>query len=144
MAQTSPYSTRFKVIASLVAAAAIALFAVAILTLSGNKDQGLSADNAKVVDALIPAANTQVPQQSSVGIDLVAGWDGVLRINGVEIPEDELVKTPQTWLIIFTPGDGKAVEEFETGRNCVTAVIWPIADGRGAADRQVPWCFEVV
>jgi len=144
MAQTSPYSTRFKVIASLVAAAAIALFAVAILTLSGNKDQGLSADNAKVVDALIPTANTQVPQQSSVGIDLVAGWDGVLRINGVEIPEDELVKTPQTGLIMFTPGDGKAVEEFETGRNCVTAVIWPIAEGRGPADRQVPWCFEVV
>ena len=144
MAQTSPYSTRFKVIASLVAAAAIALFAVAILTLSGNKDQGLSADNAQVVDALIPAANTQVPQQSSVGIDLAPGWDGVLQINGVEIPEDELVVTPQTGLIMFTPGDGKAVEQFDTGRNCVTAVIWRIEDGRGTADRQVPWCFEVV
>jgi len=144
MAQTSPYSTRFKVIASVVLVAAISLFVVAFLTLSGNKDQGLSADNAKVVDSLVPTPNTQVPQQSSVGIDLVAGWDGVLRINGVEIPEDELVKTPQTGLIMFTPGDGKTVEQLEAGRNCVTAVIWPIADGRGPADRQVPWCFEVV
>ena len=144
MAQTSPYSTRFKVIASVVLVAAISLFVVAFLTLSGNKDQGLSADNAKVVDSLVPTPNTQVPQQSSVGIDLVAGWDGVLRINGVEIPEDELVKTPQTGLIMFTPGDGKTVEQFETGRNCVVAVIWRLQDGRGTADRQVPWCFEVV
>src|SRR4029453_8604994 len=80
MAQTSPYSTRFKLIASAVLAVAISLFVVAFLTLSGNKNQGLSADNAKVVDTLIPAANTQVPQQSSVGIDLAAGWDGVLRV----------------------------------------------------------------
>jgi hypothetical protein len=144
MAQTSPYSTRFKVIAVVVLTVAISLFVIAFLTLSENKDQGLSADNAEVVDALIPAANTQVPQQSSVGIDLAVGWDGVLQINGVEIPEDELVVTPQTGLIMFTPGDGKTVEQFETGRNCVTAVIWRIQDGRGTADRQVPWCFEVV
>jgi hypothetical protein len=144
MAQTSPYSTRFKVIAVLVLTLAISLLVLAALSLGDNQDQGLSADNAPVVDALIPAANTQVPQQSSVGIDLAVGWDGVLQINGVEVPEDELVVTPQTGLIMFTPGEGKTVQQFQTGRNCVTAIVWRIADGRGVADRPIPWCFEVV
>jgi len=44
MAVTSPYSTRFKVIAIVVLTVAISLFVVAFLTLSENKDQGLSAD----------------------------------------------------------------------------------------------------
>jgi len=144
MAQTSPYSTRFKVIATLVLTLAISLLVLAALSLGDNQDQGLSADNAPVVDALIPAANTQVPQQSSVGIDLAVGWEGVLQINGVEVPEDELVVTPQTGLIMFMPGEGKTVEQFQTGRNCVTAIIWRIADGRGTADRPIPWCFEVI
>ncbi len=79
-----------------------------------------------------------------MGIDLVVGWSGTLVINGVEIPPDELVTTPEIGLIEYTPGEGKAVEQFQAGQNCVTAIIWPLAQGRGPADRQIPWCFEVV
>ena len=144
MAQTSPYSTRFKVIAVLVLTLAISLFVLAFNVLANNENPGISADDAQVVEDLIPDGGSQVPQQSSVGIDLVVGWEGVLQVNGIEIPEDELVITPQTGLIMFTPGAGKTVEAFETGQNCVTAIIWPISDGRGPSDRPIRWCFIVV
>ena len=144
MAQTSPYSTRFKVIATLVLTLAISLLVLAALSLGDNEDPVLSADDAQVVEALIPRRDSQVPQQSNVGIDLVVGWSGTLVINGVEIPPDELVTTPEIGLIEYTPGEGKAVEQFQAGQNCVTAIIWPLAQGRGPADRQIPWCFEVV
>jgi hypothetical protein len=145
MATTSPYSTRFKLVASAVVAVAIVGLIIAFSTLnSGNKDPVLTAGNAQMVENLIPRRNSQVPQQSTVGIDLVTGWTGVLQLNGVEIPQDQLQITPQIGLIEYTPGPGKEVEEFRTGQNCVTAVIWQISDGRGVDDRNITWCFQVV
>ncbi|HEY3000203.1 MAG TPA: hypothetical protein VGJ43_16590 [Acidimicrobiales bacterium] len=142
---TSPYSTRFKLVAAAVIAVALVLIGVAFSALSNSEDDPvLTEADAKVVDNLIPRRNAQVPQQSSVGIDLAVGWSGTLVVDGTEIPEDELQVTPQIGLIEFTPGPGKAVEEYQAGQNCVTAIIWRIADGRGVADRNIPWCFQVV
>jgi hypothetical protein len=145
MAGSSIYSTRFKIGAVVVLAIAITLFGVAIRSFDdGGDDPVLSESNSAVVENLIPRRDAQVPQQSNVGIDLVTGWDGVLVVNGVIIPEDQLQVTPEIGLIEFTPGDGKAVEELEPGQNCVSAVIWKISDGRGVSDRTIPWCFDVV
>jgi hypothetical protein len=145
MANSSVYSTRFKIGAVVVLAVAITLFGVAIRSIGGGgEDPVLRGGDAAVVENLIPRRNAQVPQQSNVGIDLVTGWAGTLVIGGVEIPADQLQVTPEIGLIEYTPGDGKAVEELAAGQNCVSAIIWRIADGRGVADRTIPWCFEVV
>jgi hypothetical protein len=144
MAQTSPYSTRFKIAAAAVVAVAGVLFFVAFTSLGDDDDPVLSQGDQQVVENLIPRRDAQVPQQSSVGIDLVTGWAGALAINGVEIPEDELTLTPEIGLIMYTPGEGRSVEALQSGQNCVNATIWRIADGRGVSDRSIPWCFEVV
>lgn len=145
MATSSPYSTRFKIGAAAVLAVAITLFGFAFWAYdSGEDDPVLEGSDDAVVERLIPRRNAQVPQQSTVGIDLVTGWDGVLVVEGVEIPADQLVRTPEIGLVEFTPGEGRAVEELAAGQNCVTAVIWSLRDGRGVADRSIPWCFEVV
>jgi hypothetical protein len=128
---TSPYSPRFKVIAVIVLALAIAAFVAA--------NQATN----ETVEQRIPAPGSQVPQQSTVGIDLLSGWEGTLQLNDVEIPMDQLKLTPELARIEFTPGDGKVVEELQAGLNCVKAVVWPIPEGRDAA-RQIPWCFTVV
>ena len=145
MAETSPYSTRFRVIAALVFAVAVALLVIAVIGLDeGNEDPVLQGGDRAVVENLIPRRNAQVPQQSSVGIDLVTGWDGTLVVDGIEIPRDQLVLTPEIGLIEFMPGPGKAVEELASGENCITAIIWRVSDGRGVDDRTIPWCFDVV
>lgn len=145
MATPPVYSTRFKLAAAAVVAVAAVLVAVAVRMIDdGGDDPVLRGGDAAVVENLLPRRNAQVPQQSNVGIDLVTGWEGTLVIDGTEIPEDELQVTPEIGLIEFTPGDGRAVEELDPGRNCVSAVIWRISDGRGVDDRTIPWCFEVV
>ena len=145
MARTSVYSTRFKIGAAAVLAVAAAAFVLAFLAFQdGNEDPVLQGGDSAIVEALIPRRDAQVPQQSSVGIDLATGWEGTLLVNGVEIPVDQLTLTPELGLIEFTPGEGKAVAELESGQNCVSALIWRIQDGRGVADRTIPWCFDVV
>ncbi|HKY66633.1 MAG TPA: hypothetical protein VJM49_09700 [Acidimicrobiales bacterium] len=139
------YSTRFKIVAALVITVAVGLLAYAIVGIDdGGEDPVLRGGDEAVVENLIPRRNAQVPQQSNVGIDLVTGWDGTLVIDGVEIPRDQLQLTPEIGLIEFTPADGAAVDQLDSGRNCVSAVIWRVADGRGVDDRTIPWCFEVV
>lgn len=145
MAQPDVYSTRFKVVAAVVVAVAAGLFTLAVLALDeGGDDPVLRGGDEAVVEDLIPRRDAQVPQQTSIGIDLVAGWDAALVVDDVEIPRQELQLTPEIGLVQFTPGPGRAVEELRPGRNCVTAVIWQLAEGRGADDRRIPWCFEVV
>jgi hypothetical protein len=144
---TSPYSTRFKVIAVIVLALAIAAFVAAYLVTSDEGDDALGtsgdAIGNKIVEQRIPAPGSQVPQQSTVGIDLLSGWEGTLQLNDVEIPMDQLKLTPELARIEFTPGDGKVVGELQAGLNCVNAIVWPISEGRDAA-REIPWCFTVV
>jgi hypothetical protein len=145
MAETPVYSTRFKVAAVAVLAVAITLFVLAIGAFEdGGDDPVLQGGDAAVVENLIPRRDAQVPQQSNVGIDVQTGWEGTLVIGGVEIPRGQLQITPEIGLIEFTPAEGMAVEELATGQNCVSAVIWKISDGRGVADRTIPWCFDVV
>jgi hypothetical protein len=144
---TSPYSTRFKVIAVIVLALAIAAFVAAYLATSDEGDDALGtsgdAIGNEIVEQRIPAPGSQVPQQSTVGVDLLSGWEGTLKLNDVEIPMDQLKLTPELARIEFTPGDGKVVDELQAGLNCVKAIVWPIPEGRDAA-RQIPWCFTVV
>lgn len=145
MSSAPVYSTRFKIVAALVLTAAVGAFAFAYTSASeGDDDPVLSSGGADYVEQLIPGRNEQVPRQSRVGIDLVTGWDGVLVVNGTEIPQDELTVTRELGLVEFTPGEGRAVEELPGGTNRVTAVVWPIAEGRDQGARNVSWTFQVV
>jgi hypothetical protein len=146
MSSTPTYSTRFKVLAALMLALAIAAFVGAYFTFTETGEDPVlsSGGQDEFVEALIPARDSQVPQQSRVGIDLATGWTGVLVVNGVEVPEDELDVTPELGMVEFTPAEGRAVEQLEGGRNCVTAIVWPLSEGRTEGAENVQWCFEVV
>ncbi|HEX6419944.1 MAG TPA: hypothetical protein VFZ77_15695 [Acidimicrobiales bacterium] len=145
MPSSPVYSMRFKVLAAAVVALAAGVFAAAFLSLDeGDDDPALSGGEDAVIEDLIPGRDAQVPRQSRIGIDLATGWGATLVIGGVEIPEDELDVTPELGLVEYSPGEGKTVEELQPGPNCVSAVIWRLSEGRGVADRTVPWCFEVV
>jgi hypothetical protein len=65
-------------------------------------------------------------------------------VNGVEIPEDQVdaADLASTGVLTYTVGDGKAVEEFEAGQNCVTAIVWRFEESRDDS-RNISWCFNV-
>lgn len=96
------------------------------------------------VEVLVPPQGAQVPRQSEIGIDLAPEWTGVLQINGVEIPEDQLRRVPAQNQVFFTPGPGQEIEELPPGAVEVVALIWrPVAgETRDDAD-TVRWTFRV-
>lgn len=96
------------------------------------------------VERLIPPRGSEILRQEAVGVDLRPGWTGVLIVNGTEIPEDQVdaADLASTGVLTYTVGEGRAVEEFDAGENCVTAVTWRVAETRENS-RTVSWCFNV-
>jgi hypothetical protein len=94
------------------------------------------------VERLIPARNSEILAQESVGIDLAPGYTAVLSLNGVEIPEDQLNRRAGINEILYRPREDGAAVEYDAGENCLVASVWPVAGTRAEA-RPVSWCFNV-
>jgi hypothetical protein len=119
--------------------------ALAILGFGFTRDQGregTAASGGDAVEALIPAADSEVLSQNTIGVDLAPGYTGELSINGAAVPDDELADDRQTFQILYQPSDESALGTLPAGENCAQALIWPIAEGRESA-RTVSWCFNV-
>lgn len=82
-------------------------------------------------------------RQSRIGIDLVTGWTGVLVVNGIEIPEDQLDRNGPLNQVFFTPGEGKEIERLAPGAVEVTALIWRLVGETRDDARSVVWRFRV-
>ena len=95
----------------------------------------------EIVERVFPARDSEVLRQQQVGIDLGARYTGVLIVNGIEIPETQLIRQPALNQVFFQPTDGYAVEELLPGRNCVIALVWRVTESRDES-RSVDWCFE--
>lgn len=117
---------------------ATAIYAIAKVS---GRDSARSMSSA--IERVIPTEGDKILQQDPVGIDLVAGYDAELQLNGIQIPEDELDRTPQLDLIEFTPAPGKSVEQYKPGQNCALVTYWPLAQGREQYS-TFSWCFTVV
>ena len=93
-------------IAALAGAAAILL----ALFLADTDDNDVTVTGNAAVDELIPPRNAEVLSQETVGIDLAAGYDARLIINGVEIPPGEIRHLPNLNRFTFRPDQGKVIE----------------------------------
>jgi hypothetical protein len=150
MAEPAPtpplYSTKGKIaIAVLLAIAAAGLFLAYTRTDTGPPGEDVVTSGGVPLDGfgVRPQRNAEVLSQPEVGIDLKPGWEAVLAVNGVEIPPTDVRTVPPEFQVFFTPGEGRAVEEFSAGRNCVTATYWRSADGRTDDSPTYTWCFDV-
>lgn len=97
-----------------------------------------------VIEQVSPRANAEALQQQEVGIDLAPGYEGALILNGTTIPTEQLRLVPEQNQVFFAPGPDRAFASLPSGRNCVTAIVWRSAEGRGtASDLTFSWCFDV-
>ncbi|HEX9684038.1 MAG TPA: hypothetical protein VGA13_13220 [Acidimicrobiales bacterium] len=120
------------------------LAAVGLLIIAGTTaDTGPKVTSTvAAVERLIPERGALAVRQARVGIDLAPGFTGVLIVNGVEIPEDQLERIEALNEVYFQPREEREIEAFEPGRVCVTAEYWPAIEGRDAS-RSIQWCFDV-
>lgn len=104
---------------------------------SGGADDIAISGGDNAIEVLIPGRNAQTLSQSEVGIDLAEGWTGTLILNGEELRDDQIDRVDALNQLLYRPPDG-----LESGRNCVTAVVWRVDETRDQG-RNVEWCFEV-
>jgi hypothetical protein len=111
---------------------------------TGDGSDDVAVSESGPIERLIPARGSEILAQEAIGVDLRPGWTGVLVVNGIEIPEDQLDTANLASLgqILYTTGEGKAVEAFAAGENCATAITWR-ADESRANSRTTTWCFNV-
>jgi hypothetical protein len=109
----------------------------------------------------------RVPSQTEVFVDLLAGYTGVLVIDGVELktvdpndPNDpnaqavpavngQEVKLPATTIyergnatLTFVPTKGALIQSFTQGTHTATVIYWKILESRAHAQTYT-WTFSV-
>jgi hypothetical protein len=110
----------------------------------------------------VPEAE-QALSQSSVFVDLLPGYTGILIIDGVELetvnvsaladdqvePGEQVsipaatVYEPGNATLTFTPGSSAPITEFAEGEHRVTLLYWPNDETRERA-RHFTWTFNVI
>lgn len=151
-------------VASLVIASGLILVIFGVTTaLTGN--DGI--DRPDAIESLQPVENAvQVLQQERVVVDLQAGYEARLVIDGIELPttiigqsdvdpfdqaepgqQVELptsaVFDPGNAIISFQPVEGALIESFDQGLHEARVIFWRIEDGPEQA-RSYRWEFNVV
>lgn len=140
---------------------AVCLVAIGVaLSLAVTGDEG--AHLPEHIESIEPVAGaTQTPAQASVIVDLVAGYEGVLVIDGLELETVNLgdlrdeatpgqqVSLPPTTVyepgnatLTFDPSPESSITAFSQGRHVVQVIYWETVQGRGSA-RSYTWSFEV-
>lgn len=149
---------RLVILVLLVAAAGF----VVVAARSGGGSEGEGNDVAVV--AYDPQPGGQVARQAPVGVELEPGYDGRLTINGVPIPEEQMVGAIEPGsesdlnrpanqrdlgprpnnknLVKFQPGPGKAITEYDTGDVQITVELWKVSSGRDEA-RTITYTIKV-
>ncbi|HJM28167.1 MAG: hypothetical protein QF596_06240 [Acidimicrobiales bacterium] len=127
--------------------------------LSSQDSTDIRVEGNPVIESLLPEPGSEVLRQSFVGIDLISGYEAELVINGVPIPPDQInvlrdadnpresAQTSGSFgstlnRFLYQPLEGRAVPELLGGRNCVSAVYWPLSDPEKR--ETIEWCFTAL
>ena len=106
MADTSPYSTRFRIVAALVFAVAVALLVFAVIGLDEGSGRpgapGRRPRRGREPDP--PAATPRCPSSRASASTSWPGGTAALVVGGSRSPRTSCVLTPEIGLIEFTPG----------------------------------------
>ncbi len=86
-----------------------------------------------------------IPQydRSRIYARLADGYTGVLDVNGVEIPEDQLDRREGLSAIGYTPGPDTETGALRAGQSCARVIYWPITQDRSEGVDSYRWCWTV-
>jgi hypothetical protein len=151
-------------IASLVIACGLALIIFGLTSALTGTD---GVDRPEAIESVQPVENAvQVLRQDQIIVDLVAGYEARLVVDGVEIPTTVIgqsdvdpnvqaqpgqqidvpttaVFDPGNAVISFQPVEGAVIETFTEGTHEATVYFWKIQEGPDQAS-SYSWTFEVI
>jgi len=148
---------------AIVAVLAVAVGCIVVAARSGGGSEEAGPDEAIV--SYLPSPGGRVLRQSQVGVELQSGYDGRLTINEVPIPEEQMVGAivpgSEAWerltdvqrelgprpnnkqLVMFQPGEGKAITEYDTGSVQISVRFWKSVDGPQSG-RTITYTISVI
>lgn len=109
---------------------------------TSSRDEVVPARRAGIV-RVFPADGTLSLRQDAVGVELAFGYSGVLRLDRVELPDDQLARLNigQGTRISYTPGEGTETGALSEGRHCASVTFWRTSEGPDTAGPPYTWCF---
>ncbi len=119
-------------------AVALGLFVVGFYASDTDDEVTLPAE----VERIVPSHGALIRPQGDVGADLADTYTGVLLIDGVELPLDQLTVVDELGQVFFNPGPDRDIVRFSPGTHSATVVYWPRDEGRDAAE-SFTWQFRV-
>lgn len=93
------------------------------------------------IESLFPAPNDSVIRQSAIDVDMVAGYEISLFVDGIRIPESEITTQVGTAFSTWRPGPGRFIEEWSPGVHEIT-VEWQRSSGLPDPG-SFSWTFRV-
>ena len=94
------------------------------------------------VERVSPSPGSTVGRRPEVSVDLRAGLTGVLVIDGLRFPEDQLAIDPSLGTIVFRPGADTEISEFEPGEHTVTVLYWRATEDEPPDPDSTGWRFR--
>lgn len=94
------------------------------------------------VEGVFPGPGELVGLQETISADLRDDLTGVLVLDGVEVPEDQLDRVEPLGQVSFRPGGGKELRRLEPGTHTVVVLYWPQRTERPAEPSSYGWSFR--
>ena len=94
------------------------------------------------VRSVQPTTGSHVLRQTLIAYELDPSYNGVLFVDGTEIPPEELEPTALTNQIAYTPAKNKITGVLKSGKHTATAEFWP-RDRTRSDSRSFTWSFFV-
>ena len=123
----------------LAVAGVVAINLLVAATIIGGSEDGPELPS--TIESVIPTPGAGILAQDDVGADLLDTYTGVLLIDGVELPEDQLRINLPLGEVGFRPGPGKDITRLEEGLHSATIVYWPQDRSREVA-KSFTWQFR--
>ena len=133
---------RQRIVISVLLAAAVVGIVVGFQMSQDPKDKPVVRDT-RIAEVFPPEGDTMV-RQDKIHADIAIPYDGVLKVDGVEIPKEQTVRVQvgNSTRLEYTPGANSVTGTLAPGRHSATVLFWLPAQGRQEASEQ-RWTFSV-
>jgi hypothetical protein len=126
------------VVAGVLAVANLAVLLASVQDSSDPDDESLPSS----IESVSPAPGTQADRRTSVSVDLRDGLTGVLVIDRLRLPEDQLDYNAPQSIITFRPGSDAEFSDFEPGEHAVQVLYWKQGEEEPPDPSSYGWTFR--
>ncbi len=97
----------------------------------------------ETIEAIAPERNSITSRRETISVDLRDDLYGVILLDRVEIPEDQLSRVEELGVVSFRPGPGQDLAAFSGGEHTVVVSYWPRSEPRPDRPASYSWTFRV-